>query len=79
MRVVLTGGGSMGHMVPFEPMVDVLRTMHAEKKKELPGWMDASKVDIYFLGVLDEEGEKFFKRLDVKTTYIPAGKLRFWK
>ncbi len=76
MRVVLTGGGTGGHLVPFEPMVDALRAVFAERKDSLPGWVDNSKLDLYFLGVADQETRKFFDRLGVKTTHIPAAKLR---
>ena len=76
MRVVLTGGGTGGHLVPFEPIVDALRTVFAEQQSKLPKWINTSKFDIYFLGVLDDKTKEFFTRLNVETINIPAGKLR---
>lgn len=76
MRIVLTGGGTGGHLVPFEPIVDAARTVFAEQKGSLPKWVDSNNLDIYFLGVTDKKTREFFDRLNVRVTNIPAGKLR---
>lgn len=76
MRIVLTGGGTGGHMIPFEPLVEMLRRVHQETKEELPVWIERNKMDLYFLGVMDSESKEFYKRLGLKTVGIPAGKLR---
>lgn len=76
MRIVLTGGGTGGHMIPFEPLVEMLRRVHLETKDELPVWIERNKLDLYFLGVMDSESKEFYKRLGLKTIGIPAGKLR---
>lgn len=76
MRIVLTGGGSGGHLVPFEPIVDKIRELHGELKKDLPKTIDRDEVELYYFGVLDEKAKEFFKRLDVKAINIPSGKIR---
>lgn len=76
MRIVLTGGGTGGHLVPFEPIADALRTVHGEQKGTLPPWIDVSSLDVYFLGVTDTKTRDFFSRLSVITITIPSGKLR---
>jgi len=72
MRIVLTGGGTGGHIVPFEPLVAALKKTHQERKGKLPLWLGRSKLDIYFLGVTNEETKEFFNRLDIKVVNIPA-------
>lgn len=76
MRIVLTGGGTGGHMIPFEPLVEMLRRVHLETKEELPVWIERNTLDLYFMGVMDGESKEFYKRLGLKTIVIPAGKLR---
>lgn len=76
MRIVLTGGGTGGHMIPFEPLVESLRQVHQETKDRLPRWIDRDRLDLYFLGVLEQDNKEFYQRLGLKTINIPAGKLR---
>ena len=76
MRIVLTGGGTGGHMIPFEPLVEMLRRVHQETKTQLPVWIDRERLDIYFLGVLDSSSKEFYERLGLQTINIPAAKLR---
>jgi len=76
MRIVLTGGGTGGHLIPFGPIVDGLRIIHQEQNKDLPLWIERNKLDIYFLGVLDDKSREFFKKNDIKPIHIPAAKLR---
>jgi UDP-N-acetylglucosamine--N-acetylmuramyl-(pentapeptide) pyrophosphoryl-undecaprenol N-acetylglucosamine transferase len=76
MRIVLTGGGTGGHIIPFEPLVDALKTVHLEKKKDLPLWLGRETLDMYFLGVVDKKTKTFYKGLGLKVVNIPAAKLR---
>lgn len=76
MRIVLTGGGTGGHITPLEPLVNVLRTVHQEKNKGTTLGLGEAKLKIYFLGVVDAKTRKFYKGLGLKVINIPAAKLR---
>lgn len=76
MRIVLTGGGTGGHLVPFEPIIEALRTLHQEEKNILPARLDPNGLSLTFLGVADVNTILFFKNYDVPAINIPSGKLR---
>lgn len=76
MRIALTGGGTGGHVYPFESIIESLRALHVQEKGNLPGFLDPEKLELYFLGVSDEEINKLFARYDVPVTHIPSGKVR---
>lgn len=67
MRVVLTGGATGGHLVPFLPIIENLRTVATEKNK---------KLKIYFVGVLDKEAEQLLQKYDIAAINVPSGKIR---
>lgn len=62
--------------MPFEPIIDKIRELHGELKKDLPKIIERNEIELYYFGVLDEKAKEFFKRLDVKAVNIPSGKLR---
>src|SRR5688572_17419522 len=72
MRVVLTGGGTGGHLIPFEPIIEALRSRHMRQTTP------AARTDlaIYFLGIVDDKTQRFFAHFDVATYHVSAGKLR---
>lgn len=76
MRIVLTGGGTGGHVMPFEPIVEALRALHAQEKNSLPGFLDPEDLDLFFLGVTTPEIDELFKRHDIPVRHIPSGKRR---
>lgn len=76
MRIVLTGGGTGGHVMPFESIIESLRTIHLQEKTSLPGFLDPEELHISFLGVSNAEIDELFKRYDVPVLHIPSGKMR---
>ena len=76
MRIVLTGGGSGGHLIPFEPIIESLRTIYLEQKKTLPARIDPEQLELFFAGVVDRTTTAFFARFDVAVIPIPSGKVR---
>lgn len=76
MRVVLTGGGTSGHIIPFEPIVESLRAHFLEVKSTLPARVDPEELDITFVGVADEQTKAFFAQYSVPVIPTSSGKLR---
>lgn len=73
---MLTGGGTGGHLVPFEPIVESLRAYFVRHKSSLPKRLDPEELELKFLGVADEPTRVFFAAYDVPVINIPSGKLR---
>ena len=76
MRIVLTGGGTGGHIMPFESIVEALRSKFAEKQSTFPSFTDPELLEISFLGIVTAEATEFFNRYQVPTYNIPSGKMR---
>lgn len=76
MRIVLTGGGTGGHIIPFAPIIEALRTLHNEKKDSLPKYLEPKNLDITFMGVATSEARELFGSYGVPVVNIPSGKLR---
>lgn len=76
MRIVLTGGGTGGHVMPFESIIEALRTSHLAAKASLPDFLEPNELELFFLGVTTPEGDDLFKRYDVPSFHIPSGKMR---
>lgn len=76
MRIVLTGGGTGGHIMPFESIVEALRLKYKETQQTLPRFTDPQLLEISFLGVLTPEAKEFFTRYQIPTHSIPSGKMR---
>ncbi len=76
MRIVLTGGGTGGHVLPFESIIESLRAVHQKEKGNLQSFLDSETLEIYFLGVSNKEIDELFKRYDVPVSHIPSGKMR---
>ncbi len=76
MRIVLTGGGTGGHVMPFESIIESLRASHLKEKSSLPDFLDPEDLSITFLGVTNTEISELFHRYDVPVKHIPSGKIR---
>lgn len=76
MRIVLTGGGTSGHVTPFGPMIEAIHTYHVTHASQLPGRLVPHRLDLYFVGFVNPETRDFFQRYNVKTIHIPSGKVR---
>lgn len=76
MRIVLTGGGSGGHITPFGPIIEALRTLHNEQKETLPARIEPKKLEISFMGVASRQARELFTAYSVPVIHIPSGKLR---
>lgn len=76
MRVVLTGGGTGGHVLPFGALISALRAQFAAVHTQLPARLDPKELHITFMGVANETVREFFTAHDVRVVHIPSGKLR---
>lgn len=76
MRIVLTGGGTGGHVLPFESIIEALRALYAKEKNNLSESLDPEELDISFLGVSNTEIDQFFQHHDIAVKHIPSGKMR---
>lgn len=65
MKIVFTGGGTMGHIFPIIAVVRELRNLY-------PG----ENLKIYYLGPKQEYGTLLFQELNVKVKHVIAGKMR---
>ncbi len=76
MVILLTGGGTGGHIVPFEPILEALRSQFIQDKASLPEYVEPDHLEIHFIGMLTPQAEKMFKDHSIPATHIRAGKLR---
>ncbi|MCX6761156.1 MAG: undecaprenyldiphospho-muramoylpentapeptide beta-N-acetylglucosaminyltransferase [Candidatus Nealsonbacteria bacterium] len=65
MKIIFTGGGSGGHVVPIIAIVREIRRIYPDKKLEF-----------LYLGPKDEFGEIFLSQEEIKIKNISAGKIR---
>lgn len=76
MRIVLTGGGTGGHVLPFEAVIAALRTQFVQQQGSLPARLNPSQLVLTFVGPADARAREFFSHYDVQVVYVPSGKLR---
>lgn len=76
MRIVLTGGGSAGHIIPLGPVIEMLRQQFRTSRSQLPRWLQADSLELYFVGARAGGAADFMAGYDVPVKGIPAGKLR---
>lgn len=76
MRIVLTGGGTGGHVMPFEAIIEALRACHLKDVATLPSFLDPAELELFFLGVTTSDADALFKQYSVPVRHIPSGKMR---
>lgn len=62
--------------MPFEPIIESLRSVWLTQKENLPDFVEPQSLDITFLGVVDEQARALFSAYDVPVMQVPSGKLR---
>ncbi|TFG35539.1 MAG: UDP-N-acetylglucosamine--N-acetylmuramyl-(pentapeptide) pyrophosphoryl-undecaprenol N-acetylglucosamine transferase [Parcubacteria group bacterium] len=68
MKIIFTGGGSGGHVVPFIAIVREIRRIYPDRNLEFQ-----------YFGPKDEFGEIFLSHEEIKIKNISAGKIRRYK
>lgn len=69
MRIVLTGGGTGGHIVPLITV--------AQKVREFAKQRGIETIEFLYIGpAFDSHAEEIFKHAGIETKYVLAGKLR---
>lgn len=76
MRIVLTGGGTGGHLIPFEPIIEALRSNHAYNKAQLPARIEPGVCELFFVGPSDDKTKEFFAKYDIHVIPVISGKMR---
>jgi UDP-N-acetylglucosamine--N-acetylmuramyl-(pentapeptide) pyrophosphoryl-undecaprenol N-acetylglucosamine transferase len=66
LRIVLTGGGSGGHLYPLLAVADALRELGEEEERDL---------ELFYLGPRSDYADLFRSR-DIRIQFIASGKLR---
>jgi UDP-N-acetylglucosamine--N-acetylmuramyl-(pentapeptide) pyrophosphoryl-undecaprenol N-acetylglucosamine transferase len=75
MRIVLTGGGTGGHLTPLISVADALRKMYREGEVTFPPSRN-SGLEIMYVGVVSEIDKSMLKDADIEWQHIPSGKIR---
>ncbi|MDO8512188.1 MAG: UDP-N-acetylglucosamine--N-acetylmuramyl-(pentapeptide) pyrophosphoryl-undecaprenol N-acetylglucosamine transferase [bacterium] len=75
MRIVLTGGGSGGHLTPLVSVADTLKRMYHEGEISFPESRN-SGLEIRYVGVVTEIDKSILEKADIPYEHIPSGKIR---
>jgi len=75
MRIVLTGGGTGGHLTPLVSVADTLREMYHGGEISFPESRN-SGLDIRYVGVVTEIDKIVLEKADIAYEHIPSGKIR---
>lgn len=75
MRIVLTGGGTGGHLTPLIAVAAALKTLERNHALSVPRSRNGS-VEILYVGVVSDIDRELLEAADIPWTHIPSGKLR---
>jgi UDP-N-acetylglucosamine--N-acetylmuramyl-(pentapeptide) pyrophosphoryl-undecaprenol N-acetylglucosamine transferase len=75
MRIVLTGGGTGGHLTPLVSVADTLKSMYHEGEISFPESRN-SGLEIRYVGVVTEIDKAILEKADISYEHIPSGKIR---
>jgi UDP-N-acetylglucosamine--N-acetylmuramyl-(pentapeptide) pyrophosphoryl-undecaprenol N-acetylglucosamine transferase len=75
MRIVLTGGGTGGHLTPLIAVAKKLRQLESDRLLSVPPSRDGD-LDILFVGLVTDIDRRFLEEADIPAFHIPSGKIR---
>ncbi len=75
MRIVLTGGGTGGHLTPLVSVAQSLRKMYRESEITFPPSRN-SGLEILYVGVVTDIDRSVLEKADISYEHIPSGKIR---
>jgi len=75
MRIVLTGGGTGGHLTPLISVADSLKKLYNQKEINIPKNRN-SNLEIMYVGVVTDVDKALLEKSGIPYEYIPSGKIR---
>lgn len=75
MRIVLTGGGTGGHLTPLVAVAGALRRAAVDQILKIPPSRN-SGLEILYVGVVTDVDRQFLEQANIPFIHIPSGKIR---
>lgn len=75
MRIVLTGGGTGGHLTPLISVADSLKKLYERKEVDIPKNRDGN-LEIMYVGVVTDIDKNLLEESKISYEHIPSGKIR---
>lgn len=76
MRIVLTGGGTGGHLTPLVAIADVLRDGSRQHTIRIPKSRNGGKIELRYVGPVSDMDKRVLEEADIPFEHIPSGKIR---